>query len=187
MVNSRNPKSMETSRSIKAVKLASENHSINPIAPLNLDSTSPTSAVLWDNAVVLAMLADPTKQMNTERISEALRWLERTVTSEIEYSTIETDYRAKAALYRVLSERFLSLVAANQSNPEVARQFLQLAKDSDERTEYCRDMAERYMKRSVDQLKDVHHKIVIANCKKREQSYNELRAELKEYEEFEIS
>ena len=153
MTTSRNTKSMETARSIKAVKLASANHSINPIAPKDLDSASPSDSVFWDNSVILAMLADPTKQINAERISEALVWLERTVTSEIEYRTIETDYRAKAALYRVLNERFLSLVAANQSNPEVARQFLQLARDADERAEYCRNMAETYLTRSVDQIK----------------------------------
>lgn len=142
--------SQETRKSVATVVAASRVHSINPIAPTSLDSSASTDNPLWDFCTVLALIADPTQSLTTERIEESLNYLSNQVKQYSDFDAVMDSYRCRMVLFQNLSNRFLALCGANQSNPVVAESFMRLSVEAQTQFEEAHDNLRKWKKLASD-------------------------------------
>jgi len=152
------PTATESRRSLAAIQAASRNHSINPVQPTNIDSSSPSDNPLWSYTALLSSICDPTSALTTERLEQTLDYLGKEIKQHESPSSNELMYKAKMVLYKHLGDRFLLLAAANQGNPEITNAFLMLASDADAKFEECYTLSKKWLKQvREDEIEALAH------------------------------
>ena len=136
----------ETKRSIAAVVAASSAHSINPIAPSSLDVAPGTDDPLWDFTSVLSLICDPVTPLTKERIQESLQYLANQTKQYSDVDSVMTAYKCRMVLFQQLSNRFLALCGANQSNAVLAESFMRLSIEAQAQFEVAHDCLRKWKK-----------------------------------------
>ena len=154
----------ETKRSIAAVVAASSVHSINPIAPNSLDVSAGTDDPLWDFTSVLSLICDPVSPLTSDRIQESLQYLANQTKQYSDVDSVMKAYQCRMVLFQQLSNRFLALCGANQSNPVVAEAFLALSVEAQTQFEVTHDNLRKWQNlASLDEINEVRRKHREAN------------------------
>jgi hypothetical protein len=127
---------METKRTIKAVKVASATHSINPVDPVSDDASALNEHPLWDMANFIGFVAVPTEPLDPKRIAKNISFLESKVVGLKSPHHQRDVMNGRIVGLTALADRMLMLAAANQADPKLLQEYLKAY-------ERVRDLAER--------------------------------------------